>query len=117
MAVPQVRATEASLREVRQALQQINLALFTAPLNNWTATADPVEIGADADDQTKGYSQGSWWYNTYNWTLFLCIDASAGAADWTDAFNTAMLGAAAAASVAPGEYHYTLLAAGTAVAF
>jgi hypothetical protein len=113
MAVPVVRATEASLREVRQALQQINLALNTAPLNNWTATVD----WTINDDATAGYSQGSWWYNMNNGTLFLCLDATPGAAVWTDAFNTAMLGAAAASSVTPGEFHYTLLAAGAEVAF
>jgi hypothetical protein len=79
------RTNVRNIDEVRQALERIRLDRITPALNNWTASANP----GLADDDTAGYSQGSWWYNLNGdsgdqWHLFLCIDATTGAADWVD---------------------------------
>lgn len=48
-------------------------------LNNLTASVDP-DI---TDDETLGYSQGSFWVNNTSFTQFFCSDATTGAAVWT----------------------------------
>lgn len=53
-----------------------NDALF--PINNYVATVDP----AAANDSTQGYIIGSKWLNTTTNVMFICCDASAGAAVW-----------------------------------
>jgi hypothetical protein len=83
-----IRPSEASPIEVRQALQRIELNRRTAPLHNFTATADPDTAGSDADDETQGYSIGSFWFNTSTDQLFLCTDATAGAPVWPDVTTT-----------------------------
>lgn len=50
------------------------------PLSNRTATTDPG-VG---DDSADGYSAGSIWVNTSSGTVFICTDASVGAASWYD---------------------------------
>lgn len=50
------------------------------PLNNFTATVNPT-VNDDAGD---GYSAGSTWYNTVGADLFMCVDATVGAAVWVD---------------------------------
>lgn len=48
--------------------------------NNWTATAAPT-TGDDVDD---GYSVGSRWIDVTNDKEYVCLDASSGAAVWTE---------------------------------
>lgn len=50
------------------------------PLNNFTATVNPT-VNDDAGD---GYSAGSTWYNTVGADLFMCVNATVGAAVWVD---------------------------------
>lgn len=50
------------------------------PLNNFTATVNPTVN----DDSGDGYSAGSTWYNNVGQDLFLCVDATVGAAVWVD---------------------------------
>ena len=47
-------------------------------LDNFSAIVDP----AVGDDTADGYSAGSRWYNTATDNLFLCVDATLGAATW-----------------------------------
>lgn len=51
----------------------------TSPKSNATA-ADPV-VG---DDTADGYAPGSIWINTSDGGIFICTDASAGAAVWEE---------------------------------
>lgn len=46
--------------------------------NNFTATAPP----AVTDDTTAGYTPSSVWYDTVGQIIYVCIDATAGAAQW-----------------------------------
>lgn len=46
--------------------------------NNWSATSDPTVN----DDSGDGYAAGSLWINTSGARVFVCVDATAGAADW-----------------------------------
>jgi hypothetical protein len=48
-------------------------------LDNFSAGAAPQ----NTDDNTEGYSVGSLWLNTANGQLYVCTDASTGAANWT----------------------------------
>lgn len=48
-------------------------------LNNFNATASPQS----SDDNTEGYSQGSLWLWYVPGLLYVCTDASTGAANWT----------------------------------
>jgi len=48
------------------------------PRDNFDATSDPG-VGDDIND---GYGPGSRWYNTSSGELFMCDDASVGAASW-----------------------------------
>lgn len=50
----------------------------TAVKDNFTAIAAPTVT----NDDTEGYSPGSRWY--YNGDIWLCVDASTGAAVWVD---------------------------------
>jgi len=54
-------------------------------LNNFAATADP----AVGDDDVDGYSIGSWWLNITDQRLFLCENASTGAAVWLPIYGHA----------------------------
>lgn len=45
---------------------------------NLTATSDP----SASNDQSQGYRVGSQWYNTVSRAMFLCKDATVGAAVW-----------------------------------
>ena len=45
------------------------------------ATVEAADPGA-GDDSDDGYSVGSLWYATGSETLFVCVDATVGAADW-----------------------------------
>ncbi|UAT28878.1 tail protein [Dinoroseobacter phage vB_DshP-R7L] len=48
--------------------------------NNFAATTDP----AVGNDNTEGYTVGSVWVNTTADTAWVCLDASTGAAVWTE---------------------------------
>ena len=48
------------------------------PQNNYTATVDPTVN----DDETLGYSSGSYWYNAVSTDTFFCVSAATGAAIW-----------------------------------
>lgn len=48
------------------------------PRNNYAATAAPTV----SDDESLGYGFASRWYDTVAQALYVCWDASAGAADW-----------------------------------
>lgn len=50
------------------------------PLNNFSATAAPTAT----DDTSAGYSVGSNWYDTTGDKAYVMLDASAGAAVWTE---------------------------------
>ena len=50
------------------------------PLTNPTATVNPTVN----DDNTLGYSEQSHWVNTATDTVFVCVDATTGAAVWVD---------------------------------
>lgn len=64
--------------------------------DNLTATTNP----AASDDQVQGYSVLSRWVNTASGELWLCLNASTGAADWQQATLTLdELGSAALANV------------------
>lgn len=47
-------------------------------LNNFSANADPTA----SDDSGDGYEEGSLWVNTTANTAWICVDATAGAANW-----------------------------------
>lgn len=49
-------------------------------LDNLAATTDPTT----SDDINAGYSVGSRWINTVTNKAYLCVDSSAGAADWPE---------------------------------
>lgn len=53
-------------------------SLNGVPLSNTTATTNPV-VG---NDNTQGYSRGSYWVNTTTSNLFVCTNAATGAAVW-----------------------------------
>ncbi len=50
------------------------------PKCKWDATADPTV--SDDSGSTKNYQVGSMWFNEDTGGLFLCVDASTGAAVW-----------------------------------
>jgi hypothetical protein len=79
-----IRPSEATLIEVRQALQRLEMNRRKGIQNNYTATTDP----GSSDDETSGYSAGSFWFNTNEDTLWLCTDATTDAADWVNFFGT-----------------------------
>lgn len=67
--------------------------------NNLTATTDPTVN----DDETQGYEPLSKWVNTSTEEVFLCVDASTGAANWqTTTLNADDLGTAALVDVGSG---------------
>ena len=49
-----------------------------SPLNNWSATADPV----GTDDESLGYRVGSQWLNTSTEHVWICCNPADGAAVW-----------------------------------
>ena len=53
--------------------------------NNFTATASPAAV----NDNTEGYEIGSVWINTITDIAYICLDASAGTAVWTEITATA----------------------------
>lgn len=78
-----IRPSEATLVEVRQALMRIEMNRRTGPQHNLTATEDWT-VNAD---ETAGYSAGSLWMNTVSDILYVCKDATRGAAIWANAFD------------------------------
>ena len=50
------------------------------PKNNFAAVTSPL----GTDDNTKGYSIGSMWFNTATGYLYTCSSAAGGAAVWND---------------------------------
>lgn len=57
-------------------------ALVTAPLNNFTATVDPITT----DDSTLGYAVGSFWFNVQTEGLFRAKSVDASSAVWLPMF-------------------------------
>lgn len=55
-------------------------AVFTSLKYNFSATAAP----AVTDDDGDGYDEGSWWFDLTNDKAYVCLDASTGAAVWTE---------------------------------
>lgn len=53
-------------------------ASYAPPNNNWTATADPTS----SNDQSQGWTVGSYWYNSVGEEVFVCVDNTVGAAIW-----------------------------------
>lgn len=98
-----IRASEATLLEVRQALQRIELNRRTGCKHNWTATTNP----GVTDGETEGYSAGSFWYNAHGTTgdyLFICTDATKDAAQWYNPFDgAAAFGVGATATAGSGH--------------
>lgn len=88
-----IRASEASLIEIRQALQRIELNRRTAPKHNFTATTDPTAT----DDESEGYTVQSWWFNDSTDELFLCTDATTNAAVWQNLTAAEIIGGASKA--------------------
>ncbi|HEU00248.1 MAG TPA: hypothetical protein ENH89_07825, partial [Aurantimonas coralicida] len=88
-----IRASEATLIEVRQALQRVELNRRTAPQHNFTATTDP----GVTDDESEGYTVQSWWFNDTSDELFLCTDATTGAAVWQNLTAAEIIGGASKA--------------------
>lgn len=71
---------------------EVNSLLSRLPQNNYNATSDPTVN----DDVTEGYSTGSKWYNKSTPAIFICTNASSGAANWVqDPIVTDDLGSAA----------------------
>ncbi|SFD52701.1 Protein of unknown function [Pseudomonas citronellolis] len=67
--------------------------------DNLTATTNP----SAADDQVQGYSVLSRWVNTTTGEMWLCLNASTGAANWQQAtLSLDELGSAALANVGEG---------------
>lgn len=58
-------------------LRQCTLEQITLK-NNYSATTDPTV----SSDSSAGYAVGSRWINTTDDTVFVCVDASVGAAVW-----------------------------------
>lgn len=54
---------------------------IVGPKNNYSATAEPTVN----NDQTQGYGIGSHWIDTSSEKLFICFDATTGAAVWNSA--------------------------------
>lgn len=52
---------------------------FAVPLPNYAATTNPTVN----NDNTQGYSIGSTWINTTAHTVYVCTNATTGAAVWT----------------------------------
>lgn len=61
-----------------QARTNLGLTGLANAQSNLTATTNPTV----SSDNTQGYSAGSTWINTLTNTLFICANASAGAAIW-----------------------------------
>ena len=53
---------------------------YTAVKTNLAASSDPTS----GDDSGDGYARLSFWYNTSNLKLFVCIDPALGAAVWKE---------------------------------
>jgi hypothetical protein len=49
-------------------------------VNNYTATTNP----GPSNDSSQGYSTGSVWFNQTLQTIYSCINATKGAANWTE---------------------------------
>lgn len=86
-------------------------SLNGVPLVNVTATTAPTV----SNDNTQGYSRGSYWINTLTNVYYVCTNASTGAAVWnatTPTSNTPVVGTARIAtsataarwSITPGMY-------------
>jgi hypothetical protein len=88
--------------EVRQSHQVLENNRRTAPLHNLTATTAPDgdESGnliiSSTDDDSEGYSVGSFWVNTDTPGTWVCIDATENFAQWLDLAAAGIIGAALA---------------------
>jgi hypothetical protein len=92
MTIP-IRASEATLIEVRQALQRIELWRRTAAQSTskaakpvgTTGTDDGVgTITGSNEDETEGYSVDSLWTDENTGHAWKCVDATTDAAIWVD---------------------------------
>ena len=77
-----IRPSEATLVEVRQALQRIEMNRRTGPKDTLDATSAP----GTTDDLTKGYSAGSRILDVTNDNLYICTDATKDKAAWSKVF-------------------------------
>ena len=68
-------------REVVLEIADTDIIRFTKDV--WDSTLDP----SVADDSDSGYSAGSHWLNTISKRLYICTDASVGAAIWSETTN------------------------------
>lgn len=64
--------------ETRRELTKVKYNFLRSPLNNLNASSAPQPD----DDEGDGYQGGSLWYNTSTNILYVCEDATRGAADW-----------------------------------
>ena len=109
--VPLVKDGVTSTRSVQNIVQEGGLAaheLASDPhdqyafrvINNLVATTNP----AVSNDSTEGYEVLSRWVNVSTAEIFLCLNASVGAAEWQEATLTVDdLGSAALANVGAGN--------------
>jgi len=109
--VPLVKDGVTSTRSVQNIVQESGLAaheLASDPhdqyafrvINNLVATTNP----AVSNDSTEGYEVLSRWVNVSTAEIFLCLNASVGAAEWQEATLTIDdLGSAALANVGAGN--------------
>lgn len=86
MTIP-IRPSEASLIEVRQALQHIEMNRRTGVQDDFEATRDPVET----DDETQGWSARSFWLYAALDRFWICTDATRNAAVWVNFFGPGVI--------------------------
>lgn len=61
------------------ALEWVPTVLYSSPKSNFASSSNP----STGNDSSQGYSVGSLWVNTTTDTAFVCLDASTGAAIWS----------------------------------
>ena len=70
---------------------------MTPPLGNFIATTDPTVN----DDDSAGYAIGSQWVNTSSGTIYLCVDATTGAAQWNSLSTPATVTSVSVGNLSP----------------
>lgn len=83
-----------SWEELRRALRTIDRNFRTGRQHNLDATTDPSdELGTGTDDETEGYSVGSFWVNVDTNKAWICVQQEKDQAQWQPLAGTPLGGA------------------------